>query len=131
MFEINTESVRREYHIYSDGADDINRYRSEVLDVCNEVSSLSSMEDICGALEHIASDLSRENISMAAIAEAILRITGKFDDTEEEIISDIEKLRFIDFTGNTAIGYFDTGLPPNIRKSIDTSVMDELTALIS
>ncbi len=130
MFEINTDLVRREYHIYSDGAYDINRYLSEILDISNEVSSLSGMEDICSSLGHIASDLSRESGSLASVGEAIILITGRFDDTEDEIIENIESFRQTDLSSNAAIGHFDTEFLKDTNRNVDMAVMDELTALI-
>ena len=131
MFEIHTDPVRRECHIFLGIAEELKLKRYDIMEVKDELSSMSGMDEVISALSEIELDLFSESEITCKIGESIAAITEDYDETEDIIYEEISGLMTRRFESLPSMGRFSVEYAGISEDRIDMDVMSELMKLIS
>ena len=128
MFEIDTAAVRAKSYALSEGSSELNRCAGEIVSVKILLEGLSSMGPILGTLDSLSERTRRHASQEEMLFTVAQRIVRTFEDTEDDIISNMEQDKFDINIPAYSIPSFR---PEVIRtgQKIDSKVLNELLEL--
>lgn len=123
MFDISTEALKTARWAFQEGTQQLNRHYHEIEDVKQLLSGMSSMSRTMNTLTGLQSDIRRESLCEETLAEASMMIAIKYDNCEEEILSNIDNGKFGIKVTSPTIATFNYH---NNCKRINMTVLREL-----
>jgi hypothetical protein len=94
MFEIYTDGLRTASRAFAEGSGQLNRNAYDIEDVKHMLSGMSSMGAIISSLNYLQNDVRREASQERALFETGIWIARRYDDCEDEIISNMDNEKF-------------------------------------
>ncbi len=127
MFKINTDGFKTAAGAFREGSQQLHRNESAIDDIRHMISNLSDMEDVVSVLYDLKTDVRKEGVQETALYETGLWIARRYDDCEDEIITNMDNTKF----EISVPQYTMTGFSRNSRtgRKINTEVLNEILDL--
>ncbi|MCR5556411.1 MAG: hypothetical protein K6F75_02490 [Butyrivibrio sp.] len=130
MFRINTDAVKSASYWLADGREELNRYVREIERIKPMIAGMSSMGNVIATLGNLQNDVKSEAAQEGLLFEVVRRITGTYENADENIEFRIENGKFrivVQKYSMAGFNYNDVNRLSN--SNINLKTLKELTEL--
>ncbi|MCR4596568.1 MAG: hypothetical protein K5673_07275 [Lachnospiraceae bacterium] len=125
MFDITTDNVRTASRFLFEGSLQLNRLAYDIGEVMELLEGMSGMDDVILTLKYLQNDVRTESKQEGILFDTSTKITAEYDETEEEILMNMDNSKFEMQIPQYRIASFSTG-SGNHNSRIDMRTMNEL-----